>query len=374
MGAVWNRYGEPGGSLGEDWPRTLAHELGHYLLYLDDNYLGLDASGVLIPIDTCPGAMADPYRDDYSEFHPDAGWLPACASTLSNLETGRSDWATIGRFYDGLTMPAAFGSQPGPRSLPLAVTQIQVIDPATAPATLDVPIFYLTDANDASTQAGNSARAFLLQDDWLTDLGRPTVGEVRARGARPGDRLCVFEPERDRQGCETITAGDDLLRLVSVPDWQPEIVVSPVTSTTITVRVGKSLPASPSAHGSIPPRPRPRPASPSAPPLVATKGPSICPSQRLMAMYTSIPAPAARPSPTIPSEATRGTCAPAPGTCGPALGMCAPAPRQPCPPTVRSSSSAAISPLPWVSSMWCKRPRACPIRPRGPRSSARATG
>ena len=40
-------------------------------------------------------------------------------------------------------MPAAFGSQPGPRSLPLAVTQIQVIDSATAPATLDVPIFYL---------------------------------------------------------------------------------------------------------------------------------------------------------------------------------------------------------------------------------------
>ena len=238
MGAVWNRYGEAGGSLGEDWPRTLAHELGHYLLYLDDNYMGLDANGVLIPIDTCPGAMADPYRDDYSEFDPDAGWTPACASTLSNLETGRSDWATIGRFYDDLTMPAAFGSQPGPRSLLLAVTQIQVIDSATAPATLDVPIFYLADANDASTQAGNSARAFLLQDDWLTDLGRPTVGEVRAHGARPGDRLCVFEPERDRQGCETIMAGDDLLRLASVPDWQPEIVVSPVTSTTITVHVG----------------------------------------------------------------------------------------------------------------------------------------
>ena len=88
MGAVWNRYGEAGGSLGEDWPRTLAHELGHYLLYLDDNYMGLDASGVLIPIDTCPGAMADPYRDDYSEFHPDAGWTPACASTLSQSRNG----------------------------------------------------------------------------------------------------------------------------------------------------------------------------------------------------------------------------------------------------------------------------------------------
>ena len=45
MGAVWNRYGNAGSSLDEDWPRTLAHELGHYALFLDDNYLGLDAAG-----------------------------------------------------------------------------------------------------------------------------------------------------------------------------------------------------------------------------------------------------------------------------------------------------------------------------------------
>ena len=42
MGAVWNRYGDATVSLGEDWPRTLAHELGHYLFYLDDNYIGLE--------------------------------------------------------------------------------------------------------------------------------------------------------------------------------------------------------------------------------------------------------------------------------------------------------------------------------------------
>jgi len=34
MGSVWNRYGESTGTLGEDWPRTLAHELGHYLFFL----------------------------------------------------------------------------------------------------------------------------------------------------------------------------------------------------------------------------------------------------------------------------------------------------------------------------------------------------
>jgi hypothetical protein len=31
--------------LGEDWPRALAHEIGHYAFGLDDNYLGLDAQG-----------------------------------------------------------------------------------------------------------------------------------------------------------------------------------------------------------------------------------------------------------------------------------------------------------------------------------------
>jgi hypothetical protein len=40
MGAVWNRYGESSGNLGEDWPRTLAHELGHYAFFLDDTTWG----------------------------------------------------------------------------------------------------------------------------------------------------------------------------------------------------------------------------------------------------------------------------------------------------------------------------------------------
>ena len=49
MGAVWNRFGDYTGNLGEDWPRTLAHELGHYLFFLDDNYLGLTEDGLLSP-------------------------------------------------------------------------------------------------------------------------------------------------------------------------------------------------------------------------------------------------------------------------------------------------------------------------------------
>ncbi len=39
IGATWNRYGNAGGVIGEDWPRALAHELGHYLFFLNDDYL-----------------------------------------------------------------------------------------------------------------------------------------------------------------------------------------------------------------------------------------------------------------------------------------------------------------------------------------------
>jgi hypothetical protein len=235
MGAVWNRYGEPGGNLGEDWPRTLGHELGHFAFFLDDNYLGFDEDGLLIPVDTCPGAMSDPYREDYpyDEFHPDDGWLPACENTLSHQITGRSDWGTITTFYSWLNGTTA---NTGPSGLPLAVTEIQVVEPITPSTALEVPIFYLSQEGHR-VQPGSSARAFLFQDDWLTDLGRPTVDQVLARGARPGDRVCVYELAAGRLGCETISLGDEQLALVSKPGWLPEVIVSPVTSRTIAITV-----------------------------------------------------------------------------------------------------------------------------------------
>ena len=105
MGAVWSRYGDAGVNLGDDWSRALAHESGHYALFLNDNYLGLDAADRLIPVDSCPSAMADAYRQDepYDEFHPQKDWQLECFRTLSNQITGRSDWETIHAFYPLLT-------------------------------------------------------------------------------------------------------------------------------------------------------------------------------------------------------------------------------------------------------------------------------
>jgi hypothetical protein len=240
MGAVWNRFGEPSGNLNEDWPRTLAHELGHYCFFLDDNYIGLNEEGVLVPVDTCSGAMSDPYRDDYSEFVAPSQWLPQCEQSLSHQLTGRSDWETMATFYPMLN---ALPLNRGPNGLPLDVTDITFISPLSPTSALDVPIFYLN-YNGGRLKPGSSARALLFQRDetleetypWILDLGRPRLDQIEARGARPGDRLCVYEPDEQRIGCEVITAGDDQLEVFSI-EWQPEIVISPVTSHTINLAV-----------------------------------------------------------------------------------------------------------------------------------------
>jgi hypothetical protein len=179
--------------------------------------------------------MTDPYREDYSEFHPDEGWLPGCERTLSHQSTGRSDWTTITTFYPWLK---GTPTNPGPSRLPLAVTQIQFVEPITPSTALDVPIFYLSQ-DGGRVQPGSSARAFLLREesDQLIDLGRPTLDRVLARGAREGDRLCVFELGARRLGCEIIQLGDEELELVALPDWQPEVIISPVTSRTMALTV-----------------------------------------------------------------------------------------------------------------------------------------
>jgi hypothetical protein len=129
-------------------------------------------------------------------------------------------------------------TNPGPSRLPLAVTQIQFVEPITPSTALEVPIFYLSQ-DGGRVQPGSSARAFLLrkEGDQLIDLGRPTLDRVLARGAREGDRLCVFELGAQRLGCETIQPGDEELELVALPDWQPEVIISPVTSRTMALTV-----------------------------------------------------------------------------------------------------------------------------------------
>jgi hypothetical protein len=125
-GPTWNRFGDAGSSLGDDWPRALAHELGHYLLYLDDTYLGV-RNQQLVPIETCPGPMNDPYRDydDFILFNGQRVWRQnqACLDTLPAKHTGRWDWETISAFYPWLVEPWRGGT---PNSLLFNVTDVRI--------------------------------------------------------------------------------------------------------------------------------------------------------------------------------------------------------------------------------------------------------
>ncbi|MEM7134051.1 MAG: VCBS repeat-containing protein [Chloroflexota bacterium] len=246
MPVIWNRYGESSGRLGEDWPRALAHELGHYLLFLDDNYIGLNERGLLVavPEANCPGVMNSPYSNVNSEFHPESGWLTSCTETLSHQRMGRSDWETIHSIYDMLDKPDGGINDEdiaGPSGLPLSLTQVKHL-PEQEGESLDVPIFFLSQ-NGQAIQTGNSARAFFYpkSGDRLIDLGRPSRDQVHAYGAQLGDKLCVYELAASRLGCQEIESGNDQLLLHHVENWQPEVLVTPITSTTLHISVQSAI-------------------------------------------------------------------------------------------------------------------------------------
>ncbi|MEM7132272.1 MAG: FG-GAP-like repeat-containing protein [Chloroflexota bacterium] len=254
MGSTWNRYGNPGQSLGVDWPVILAHELGHYLLYLEDTYLGLesfDGAEVLTTVNTCLGsAMGDVYDINNTEFiFDDLTWLNTCNSTLAQQELERDEWEIMRSWYPWLQVPSAINQ--GPSLMPYELTTISVFNPLTPTNVLVDPTFSLDYAN---SEVGTSeARAFLLRNtdneigtpvttddyEYMYDLGSPTGGQNRmlARGAQPGDRLCVFDQARNQYGCEIITLGDERLTLEQDSTWTPVIRISPINSTTFTVEV-----------------------------------------------------------------------------------------------------------------------------------------
>jgi hypothetical protein len=249
MGATWNRYGNAGQSLGEDWPLALAHELSHYLLFLDDTYLGLNPDGLLIPVDSCAGsAMGDTYTPANTEFVSDGDWLPNCANTLSQRTLGRSEWATVKLWYPWLNTPTSLNS--GPSLMPFELTTVTVLNPLTPTTALADPTFYLDYIGNAVSSS--EAQGVLLRSEdgnpsdyeTILDVGSPVGGQNRllARGAQPGDRLCVFDPPRRQFGCEGISLGDERLKLERDESWTPLIQLSPVNSTTFTLQV-ETLPS-----------------------------------------------------------------------------------------------------------------------------------
>ncbi|MBN1877357.1 MAG: VCBS repeat-containing protein [Anaerolineae bacterium] len=242
MGAIWNRFGQTQGSIGEDWPRALAHELAHYLGFLPDNYLGV-RDGLVIHTQCQGSAMTDPYVDAYSEFLTAENWQGECLDTLAAQTTGRADWETLQTFYPMLHA----GTNTGPATLPLDVTHITLVTPTTDTQTLAAPFFSILNALGQPQILSQQARAYLFKNlAYLSSesasvivLGSPNGDIIQARGAVPGDRLCVYEQAASelRSGCLTIGTTVGSIIITEQPDWYPEINVTPVTSRTFTISV-----------------------------------------------------------------------------------------------------------------------------------------
>ena len=257
LGPIWDPFGQNAAELTQDWQRALAHELGHYLLFLPDNYMGVDNG--LLRITDCHGSiMTDAYNPDYSEFLTPLQWhtpndpaLNPCLRTVAaKLLTGRSDWETVTHFYPGLHIPVH--PLVGPALLPLNVTHVQLIAPPTVAQPVTARNYDLRDETGEVTIL-RQAQAYVLQsqgtilpnDDALLYLGSTGVGSDRimVRGAQAGDKVCVIDstPNPIRIGCTTVTPQSTSIQVQAVPDWRPNIQVTPLTSTTFQITVTQAV-------------------------------------------------------------------------------------------------------------------------------------
>ncbi|MEM7132550.1 MAG: VCBS repeat-containing protein [Chloroflexota bacterium] len=246
IGTEWKRFGASTGTVGEDWPRAMAHELGHYLFYMYDNYLGIASDGTISAVFSCVGTiMTNPF--DESEFLTDDVWDTRCRDTLSAQRTGRADWATLVKWYPWLKAPTTIDENVGPTLLPIHVTQIKENHSNVNNNTLAASTFEIRLDNPTVSLPSKQSQAILYKRDdngdghadGIVDLGTPNLNKVRAWGARVGDRLCLYElsGSTPRIGCENIVENDHVLVVYDMLDWNPDIRLDPISSAQIVVTV-----------------------------------------------------------------------------------------------------------------------------------------
>ncbi|MBX2998907.1 MAG: hypothetical protein KF893_10390 [Caldilineaceae bacterium] len=250
MGSTWSRYGTafvpPGTLINQDWALALAHELGHYLLYLYDTYLSLNEQNEPVEIDTCTGsAMGWAYEEANTEFVFNvAHWNSACGLTLANQILKRTEWATIRLWYANLIEPTVVN--PGPDAPPTSVTEVSFQPPSTpgTPGVNQTVALLYADAENAST----AARGFLIRGQRVLDQGKPISGttSITLSGAGTGDRFCLFDissngVSRRQFGCKIVAAGNNTLPLKKDLSWAPVVEISPVTSQTVTISVTQAV-------------------------------------------------------------------------------------------------------------------------------------
>ncbi len=274
MGPNWDPFGQSQSDLTQDWWRALAHEFGHYLLFLPDNYVGVDDDGFYKATDCVGSLMTYAYDDErYDEFLPSAdhAWAGDCLDTVAaRLLSGRTDWETITTFYP---MLSAQPYNSGPENLPLAVTTLQSFPPLPWPTNLGFasdgsPVlptrrYDLRDAESQRLEQLQQADIYLYKLGRRLQSGGPALDlsqlqqeqpvydvlalgstgsnrdSIVVRGAARGDRVCVFDSNHEppRTGCTFVDGRNTAVDLRAVPGWQPEIRVTPISSDTTGVRL-----------------------------------------------------------------------------------------------------------------------------------------
>jgi len=305
MGPFWDPFGQSQQELQQDWWRAFAHELGHYLLFLPDNYLGVEektnARGDVTRVfrtTNCVGSfMTNAYdENNYGEFliADDPNWTgeaegSECQNTVAaKLLTGRADWETItsklnwnmldqapgdGDAVDG---DAASEDRPmifapkldqlhntaGPYGNPLSITRLTqmplISDGGDEPTIIASGYYDIRDENNTLAKV-RQAQAYLYHVDSRTGESGEKIDDVsiialgstgrgadriRVRGAEVGDRLCIYDAQSTppRAGCESqINENTQTVNLKPVPGWSPDITVTPVSSRTMIISVTQEI-------------------------------------------------------------------------------------------------------------------------------------
>jgi len=240
MGATWNSHGDPGRNDSTDWSLTLAHELSHYLFFLDDTYLGIDDDGLLIAVDECHGsAMGDMYNSANRGFLPNAEWGVGCQKTLTHRTLKRSEEETVKLFYPAYQTGR---KNAGPTYMPFQLTEVKILEPLTKKEAFSIQDYSFTYKNNIVHSP--EARVYLIKDDsQLVEMGT-VVGQqnkLHVRGASSGDQVCLVDPPHFSYGCDQIEFGDEQAQVIRNEDWQPDIFVSPVTTDTINIKVDGNI-------------------------------------------------------------------------------------------------------------------------------------
>lgn len=287
IGSYWNRFRTPPGQVNtvdgqtvppevtqDDWSLALAHELGHWLLFLFDTYTDVEGSPDRTLAESCLGsAMGDVYRKENHTFvSSQSYWEQYCSHTEAYARLqGRNEWDTIAAWHPWVVKPAeqpaaelaaqfaaldaaaaSAGAEELPEALapPAPLTTVLFVPPASPPGQV-AGSAYALQYQDGEAASGE-ARAFTFRDGRIFDQGKPPKNGVTltVAGAQVGDRLCVYdvndftddgETPRHQFGCEVIEAGDAELVMTKDLVWQPAVAIEQAGPQEVRLRITQTV-------------------------------------------------------------------------------------------------------------------------------------